>query len=459
MHPPQNKHTVPFDGDVIVGNDILELLSSGMYVEPLSIYREYIQNSADAIDQAGVQGLFEKRDVPAISITLDVANRVASIKDEGAGLSNRAFVRTLTSIGGSSKRGTAARGFRGVGRLAGLGYCQELVMRSKSASDTEVLEMRWDCKRLKELLREASAQSLKEILSTVVTISKSNPHKTAAHFFEVELRGISRFKNDLLLNEELVGRYISEVGPVPFHSSFKFSEQINGLLAQHNVGQAFRTCLNGTDLFRPHRNEYEARLNAPTKFKTIEVFEVPGLNSGFDAVGWILHGEYLGAIPERQRIHGLRLRAGNIQIGDSRLLDSIFPQPRFNAWAVGECHLISGRLVPNARRDDLEHGTHRNNLITHLTPRAVAILKACRTRSAERTRERKAEAGARTGSAINWGSAKGFMTRNADKKLSARHKTQITNKLRNGGLTYAELLQLLTEPARQTKHADEKRNS
>ena len=448
MQPPQNKYIVPFDGDVIVGKDILELLSSGMYVEPLSIYREYIQNSADAIDQADVQGLFEKRQVSAISVTLDVANRVASIKDEGAGVSNRAFVRTLTSIGGSGKRGTAARGFRGVGRLAGLAYCQELVMRSKAASDSEVMEMRWDCKRLKELLREPSAQSLKEILSAVVTVSKSNVLKTASHFFEVELRGINRFKNDLLLNEELVGRYLSEVGPVPFHSSFKFSEEINGLLARHNAGQSFGTCLNGTDLFRPQRNDYEARLNTPAKFKTIEVFEVPGVESGFDAVGWILHGDYLGAIPERQRIQGLRLRAGNIQIGDSRLLDLIFPQPRFNAWAVGECHLISPRLIPNARRDDLEHGTHRNNLITQLTPRAVAILKACRTHSAERTRERKAEAEARTGSSINWGSAKGFMLRNADKKLSAQHKTQITKKFKNGGLTYAELLQLLTEPTK-----------
>ncbi len=39
-------------GPVVVGKDILELLSSAMYVDPLTIYREYIQNAADAIDQA-----------------------------------------------------------------------------------------------------------------------------------------------------------------------------------------------------------------------------------------------------------------------------------------------------------------------------------------------------------------------------------------------------------------------
>ena len=46
----------PLSG-VAVGKDILELLSSSMYVDPMTIYREYIQNAADAIDEAVDQGL------------------------------------------------------------------------------------------------------------------------------------------------------------------------------------------------------------------------------------------------------------------------------------------------------------------------------------------------------------------------------------------------------------------
>ena len=37
---------------IVIGKDILELLSHAMYVDPLSVYREYIQNSADSIDEA-----------------------------------------------------------------------------------------------------------------------------------------------------------------------------------------------------------------------------------------------------------------------------------------------------------------------------------------------------------------------------------------------------------------------
>ena len=54
-----NEMLTALDSDVIVGKDILELLSSSMYVEPLTIFREYVQNSADAIDEAVDKGILE----------------------------------------------------------------------------------------------------------------------------------------------------------------------------------------------------------------------------------------------------------------------------------------------------------------------------------------------------------------------------------------------------------------
>ena len=42
---------------LVVGKDILELLSTSMYVDPMSMYREYIQNSADAVELARSAGL------------------------------------------------------------------------------------------------------------------------------------------------------------------------------------------------------------------------------------------------------------------------------------------------------------------------------------------------------------------------------------------------------------------
>ena len=44
---------------ITVGKDILELLTSGMYLDPLTIYREYIQNCADSIEKAVNKGLLK----------------------------------------------------------------------------------------------------------------------------------------------------------------------------------------------------------------------------------------------------------------------------------------------------------------------------------------------------------------------------------------------------------------
>ena len=48
---------------VVIGKNIVEILTTGMYENPLVIYREYIQNSVDAINQAiNLEILEERRD-------------------------------------------------------------------------------------------------------------------------------------------------------------------------------------------------------------------------------------------------------------------------------------------------------------------------------------------------------------------------------------------------------------
>jgi len=56
--PAQRSSRQRFTDMVIVGKDLLELLSSAMYVDPLTIYREFIQNATDAIDEAEEEGMY-----------------------------------------------------------------------------------------------------------------------------------------------------------------------------------------------------------------------------------------------------------------------------------------------------------------------------------------------------------------------------------------------------------------
>lgn len=56
-----------FERPLVIGKDILELLSSSMYVDPMAMYREYVQNSADAIDVAGSAGVLRTEHSPYVS--------------------------------------------------------------------------------------------------------------------------------------------------------------------------------------------------------------------------------------------------------------------------------------------------------------------------------------------------------------------------------------------------------
>src|SRR5437879_3565853 len=138
----------PITDALIIGKDVLELLSSSMYVNVLSVYREYIQNAADSIDTAKESGVLS-RGAGRVHLSVDPHRRVTRIRDNGVGLRRNEFVERLVAFGASKKRGSRARGFRGVGRLAGLAYCQELIFRAKAVQDTQVSELRWDCRKLK----------------------------------------------------------------------------------------------------------------------------------------------------------------------------------------------------------------------------------------------------------------------------------------------------------------------
>src|SRR5262245_16032473 len=141
--------------EIVIGKDILELLSSSMYVDPMTIYREYVQNAADAIDDARATDQIGPGEDGRVVIEVDVSGRNVKITDNGTGIPHEHFAHRLTSFGASKKRGRGARGFRGVGRLAGIGYCQELLFRSRAAGESRVSEIRWDCRKLKNILRSS----------------------------------------------------------------------------------------------------------------------------------------------------------------------------------------------------------------------------------------------------------------------------------------------------------------
>jgi molecular chaperone HtpG len=379
-----------------VGKDVLELLSSSMYVNPLSIYREYVQNATDSIEEAIALGLLNHHEPGKVDITVEAQDRLVRIRDNGTGIAKSAFTRTLVALGASRKRGTKARGFRGVGRLAGLGYCRELVFRSQSDGEPEISEMRWDCQRLKSILRDTSFKGdVEELIKEIVRVHRSAGDKCSPHFFEVELRGIVRHGDDKLMNSEAIRDYLSQVAPIPFSPSFKFGAEIEEKLREHIGLGTVRIFLNGQSepLFRPHGNTFDARKSTIDSFVGVRFFDIKDDRGELAAKGWVLDHRYLGAIDTAASIKGLRLRSGNMQVGEGDVLQDLFTEPRFNTWVVGEFHVFDDRILPNGRRDHFEQNVHFTNLRNQILPIAVELSRRCRHSSIRRNVFRQFELG------------------------------------------------------------------
>lgn len=402
----------PITDTIVVGKDILDLLAGSMYSDPLTIYREYVQNAADAIDEArDMQLPFLQR--PDVEIIFDQVERVVKIRDQGIGIPAHEFIQRLTTVGASQKRGKKLRGFRGVGRLAALGYCQELIFRGRAEGESRVSEIRWDGRMLREKMRDQNfSGGLAEIIQAAVTVKTTSADGFPSRFFEVELRKVSRLRNDLLLNEEIVRNYLSQVAPVPFSNEFKFRQEIQSHLEAHGIRAPIHIEINDGkgQVFHRARNEIFLRDTISTPVNSIEFVKYCGSDGEICAIGWIGDHAYAGSIPKRHGLGGIRLRAGNIQIGDESILAEIFPEARFSGWAMGDIHVISAKILPNGRRDEFEPSAHYSHFQTELTIQAKNITQLIRERSAQRNRLRSV--------GLQLSAAHGWIKSTFDKSLS-----------------------------------------
>lgn len=99
-----------------IGKNILENLTSGMYTDSKFIYREYVQNAADAIDDAIAKNIITNEDAK-ILINIDSQNRTIYIEDNATGIDYNNALRLLGNVADSVKDKNINKGFRGIGRL------------------------------------------------------------------------------------------------------------------------------------------------------------------------------------------------------------------------------------------------------------------------------------------------------------------------------------------------------
>ena len=378
------------EAEVQVGKYTLESLTTGMYSDPKIVYREYIQNSVDSLENAVQQGIIEHSSM-RIDIIVSEENSRISIRDNGTGIKSSEARATLMNVGNSKKRNANNRGFRGIGRLGGMSYCDTLIFSTSFEGENCKSVISFDCKRLKELLVPGQYEdlSLANVLEKI-TMVETLPEKSEKHYFVVEMENVSGSSD--LLNIDAAKSYISQVAPLPYQTKhFIYSSQLKEYLRNKGYNLEEFPIFVGEEeidlepVYKPNKSRFRANRNKKTidEISSMEYFDIT-IDDELYALGWYGNCGWYGFLSERE-LSGFRVRKGNILIGDSKTLNKIFKESRFNGWTQGEIFIATDKLVPNARRDDFEQNEAYYQLIEALSSNvAVNITRVIREASQTR---------------------------------------------------------------------------
>lgn len=344
-----------------IGKDVIESLTLGMYEDCRFIYREYIQNSADQVDKAVAEGLIRAGE-DEIHITINPEERCIVIEDNATGISSDKVIPILRNIAHSEKKRGEDKGFRGIGRLGGLGYCSKLVFETSFSSEDIKSVMIWDADLLKQIINDRD--NSEEAVDVLARVTKTTTQKedTYKHYFKVTLENVT---SDELLNVEKVKNYLSMVAPVDISSQFIYRSQINKFIKDNALKvDIYNIYINGEQIYKPYTTHIYKEI--PGSKKAVD--EILGVDfllqkdSDGNIIYWGWYSlSHLGGRMERINIaRGIRLRKENIQIGDEEICKKFFvpTDQRFSFYYFGEIHATSKHLIPNSRRDYFGENTY-----------------------------------------------------------------------------------------------------
>ena len=336
----------------IIGKDVIESLTIGMYDDSRFIYREYIQNAADQIDKARQQGLVSEGE---IHINIDPDKKIISIEDDATGIEESKVVEILKNIAQSTKQRGVDKGFRGIGRLGGLGYCNKLVFETSFKGEAVKSIMTWDATKLKNIINNRSQkEEASAVIDEVTTLTKEK-EKPELHYFKVSLIGVT---NKDLLDVKEIRNYLSMVAPVPFSKSFVYARKIYDELKNDEITiDEYKTFINTDQLFKGYNSYIYEGTDQTNRKKIGEVIDVLFFKEYDNENNQLFWGWY-GITEKNQSLNqinysrGFRLRKSNIQIGNEDTLTKLHRDRRFQFYFFGEVYALHKDLIPNARRDN-----------------------------------------------------------------------------------------------------------
>lgn len=139
------------------------------------------------------------------------------------------------------------------------------------------------------------------------------------------------------------------------------------------------------DICKPYKNKILADRIRKINDSISDINFVPFYSGEkVTAMLWYAETNFLGTVLDKD-IKGIRIRQGNILIGDENTLRKCYKEERFNSWMVGELLVFNEDIIPNTRRDDYEKNSAYKELLSQFTEWANEMSRQIRHRSYERS--------------------------------------------------------------------------
>ena len=272
-----------------------------------------------------------------------------------------------------------------------------MVFQTSYPGESKATIISIDAEKLSVLLLDSSDidVSVVDVLQKVYEV-KTKPEKEKAHYFIVRLIGVD--ENSRLNDYDEVVDYLSQNTPVPYEPTFVWGKEICNRLRKegcevqsYNIVVQFGTMVRA--IYKPYKDKVlvdkvlvDKGKNIYDSIQDIEIVKIVRPNGSLAAVGWLATTNYKGRIHDKT-VKGLRLRKGNILIGDHQTMNVAFKDARFNGWSMGEIYATDKDLIPNARRDNFEKNQAYFVLFEQLSLLAATITKEIRSASLKRNSE------------------------------------------------------------------------
>lgn len=377
-----------------IGKFAIDSLTSSMYTDWQSIYREYIQNAADQIDIAREQHL-ESDDYYAIHVRIFRDERKIIIEDTATGVKHE-DKDLLLDIGASSKERGRRKGFRGIGRIGGIGYCKTIKFETSAKDEKYKTTVIWDAARMNSIIDdETDNHDAGEVIDLCTSLHVEETEPLESHYFKVILEDVTK---DELLSVEDIKDYLSMVAPVDYPTSFlRFSSKIKDYVKSHNLKLDVYNVFVGDEygeeqIYKKYTTRILNNKDGDYDISDIEFFNHENSNGALMYWGWYSISELKGVIQSYNPAYGIRLRCHNIQLGNAETCKIFYPaegDKRFALYFFGELHVVGKNLLPNARRDYLKENDARTEFERYAREDFLILKELCKDASDTRSAMKK----------------------------------------------------------------------